>query len=73
MQLFTNDNFFWDFTGIFTTCALKRFTLRQVGLLGAFVYSIGSCVAIFVTNIPLFIFANGFLQGKLVTKFSVML
>ncbi|XP_068626674.1 monocarboxylate transporter 9-like isoform X2 [Battus philenor] len=43
--------------------ALKKLSLRQVGLIGAFIYTLASFLAIFVVSTTQLIITNGFLQG----------
>ncbi|XP_063375385.1 monocarboxylate transporter 9-like [Cydia amplana] len=49
--------------GFSANIALKRLSLRQVGLIGAFIYTLASFLAIFVTSTTQLIITNGFLQG----------
>lgn len=42
---------------------MKRLSLRQVGLIGASVYTLASFLAIFVQSTTQLIITNGFLQG----------
>ncbi|XP_072940345.1 monocarboxylate transporter 9-like [Epargyreus clarus] len=49
--------------GFSANIALKKLSLRQVGLIGAFIYTLASFLAIFVTSTTQLIVTNGFLQG----------
>lgn len=49
--------------GFSANIALKRLSLRQVGLIGAFIYTLASFLAIFVASTTQLIITNGFLQG----------
>ncbi|XP_073958258.1 monocarboxylate transporter 9-like isoform X1 [Choristoneura fumiferana] len=49
--------------GFSANIALKRLSLRQVGLIGAFIYTLASFLAIFVTSTTQLVITNGFLQG----------
>ncbi|CAH0592712.1 unnamed protein product [Chrysodeixis includens] len=49
--------------GFSANIALKKLTLRQVGLIGAFIYTLASFLAIFVKSTTQLIITNGFLQG----------
>ncbi|XP_013183968.2 monocarboxylate transporter 9 [Amyelois transitella] len=49
--------------GFSANIALKKLTLRQVGLIGAFIYTTASFLAIFVASTTQLIITNGFLQG----------
>lgn len=51
------------FTGFSANIALKKLSLRQVGLIGAFIYTLASFLAIFVVSTTQLIITNGFLQG----------
>ncbi|XP_026320070.1 monocarboxylate transporter 9-like isoform X2 [Hyposmocoma kahamanoa] len=50
-------------SGFSANIALKRLSLRQVGLIGAFIYTVASFLAIFVVSTTQLIITNGFLQG----------
>ncbi|XP_063823846.1 monocarboxylate transporter 9-like [Ostrinia nubilalis] len=50
-------------SGFSANIALKRLSLRQVGLIGAFIYTLASFLAIFVVSTTQLIITNGFLQG----------
>ncbi|XP_061385920.1 monocarboxylate transporter 9-like [Danaus plexippus] len=49
--------------GFTANIVLKRLSLRQVGLIGASVYTLASFLAIFVQSTTQLIITNGFLQG----------
>ncbi|XP_038207697.1 monocarboxylate transporter 9-like [Zerene cesonia] len=49
--------------GFSANIALKKLSLRQVGLIGAFIYTFASFLAIFVVSTTQLIITNGFLQG----------
>ncbi|XP_026759198.2 monocarboxylate transporter 9-like [Galleria mellonella] len=49
--------------GFTANILLKKLTLRQVGLIGAFIYTTASFLAIFVVSTTQLIITNGFLQG----------
>ncbi|XP_030033644.1 monocarboxylate transporter 9 isoform X2 [Manduca sexta] len=49
--------------GFSANIALKKLSLRQVGLIGAFIYTIASFLAIFVVSTTQLVLTNGFLQG----------
>ncbi|CAH4031364.1 unnamed protein product [Pieris brassicae] len=49
--------------GFSANIALKKLSLRQVGLIGAFIYTLASFLAIFVVSTTQLIITNGFLQG----------
>ncbi|KAM3967797.1 monocarboxylate transporter 9 [Aphomia sociella] len=49
--------------GFSANIALKKLTLRQVGLIGAIIYTTASFLAIFVVSTTQLIITNGFLQG----------
>ncbi|XP_075975911.1 monocarboxylate transporter 9-like [Anticarsia gemmatalis] len=49
--------------GFSANIALKKLSLRQVGLIGAFIYTLASFLAIFVVSTTQMIITNGFLQG----------
>lgn len=49
--------------GFSANIALKKLSLRQVGLIGAFIYTLASFLAIFVVSTTQMIMTNGFLQG----------
>ncbi|XP_053621060.1 monocarboxylate transporter 9-like isoform X1 [Plodia interpunctella] len=49
--------------GFSANIALKKLSLRQVGLIGAFMYTTASFLAIFVVSTTQLIITNGFLQG----------
>ncbi|XP_023935742.2 monocarboxylate transporter 9-like [Bicyclus anynana] len=49
--------------GFSSNIVLKKLSLRQVGLIGAFIYTLASFLAIFVTTTTQLIITNGFLQG----------
>ncbi|XP_013133123.1 PREDICTED: monocarboxylate transporter 9-like isoform X1 [Papilio polytes] len=49
--------------GFSANIALKKLSLRQVGLIGASIYTLASFLAIFVTSTTQLIVTNGFLQG----------
>ncbi|CAH2267897.1 monocarboxylate transporter 9-like [Pararge aegeria] len=49
--------------GFSSNIVLKKLSLRQVGLIGAFIYTLASFLAIFVTSTTQLIVTNGFLQG----------
>ncbi|XP_028029972.1 monocarboxylate transporter 9-like [Bombyx mandarina] len=49
--------------GFSANIALKSLSLRQVGLIGAFIYTLASFLAIFVVSTTQLIVTNGFLQG----------
>ncbi|CAG9796388.1 unnamed protein product [Diatraea saccharalis] len=49
--------------GFSANIALKRLSLRQVGLIGASIYTLASFLAIFVVSTTQLIITNGFLQG----------
>ncbi|KAJ2948059.1 hypothetical protein O0L34_g9856 [Tuta absoluta] len=49
--------------GFSANIALKRLSLRQVGLIGATIYTIAWFLAIFVVSTTQLIITNGFLQG----------
>ncbi|XP_026739063.1 monocarboxylate transporter 9-like [Trichoplusia ni] len=49
--------------GFSANIALKKLSLRQVGLIGAFIYTLASFLAIFVKSTTQLIITNGFLQG----------
>ncbi|XP_028159116.1 monocarboxylate transporter 9-like [Ostrinia furnacalis] len=50
-------------SGFSANIALKKLSLRQVGLIGAFIYTLASFLAIFVVSTTQLIITNGFLQG----------
>ncbi|XP_050681942.1 monocarboxylate transporter 9-like [Leptidea sinapis] len=50
-------------SGFSANIALKKLSLRQVGLIGAFIYTMASFLAIFVVSTTQLIITNGFLQG----------
>ncbi|XP_049882440.1 monocarboxylate transporter 9-like [Pectinophora gossypiella] len=50
-------------SGFSANIALKRLSLRQVGLIGACIYTLASFLAIFVVSTTQLIITNGFLQG----------
>ncbi|CAH0727537.1 unnamed protein product, partial [Brenthis ino] len=50
-------------SGFSSNIVLKKLSLRQVGLIGAFIYTLASFLAIFVTSTTQLIITNGFLQG----------
>lgn len=50
-------------SGFSANIALKKLSLRQVGLIGAFIYTLASFLAIFVASTTQLIITNGFLQG----------
>ncbi|CAH2102200.1 unnamed protein product [Euphydryas editha] len=49
--------------GFSSNIVLKKLSLRQVGLIGAFIYTLASFLAIFVSSTTQLIITNGFLQG----------
>ncbi|PZC73457.1 hypothetical protein B5X24_HaOG209510 [Helicoverpa armigera] len=49
--------------GFSANIALKKLSLRQVGLIGAFIYTLASFLAIFVVSTTQLIITNGFLHG----------
>ncbi|CAB3241059.1 unnamed protein product [Arctia plantaginis] len=49
--------------GFSANIALKKLSLRQVGLIGAIIYTLASFFAIFVVSTTQMIITNGFLQG----------
>ncbi|XP_050348765.1 monocarboxylate transporter 9-like [Nymphalis io] len=49
--------------GFSSNIVLKKLSLRQVGLIGAFIYTLASFLAIFVTSTTQLIVTNGLLQG----------
>ncbi|XP_047532285.1 monocarboxylate transporter 9-like [Vanessa atalanta] len=49
--------------GFSSNIVLKKLSLRQVGLIGAFIYTLASFLAIFVSSTTQLIVTNGFLQG----------
>ncbi|KAL4716902.1 hypothetical protein ACJJTC_012713 [Scirpophaga incertulas] len=49
--------------GFSANIALKRLSLRQVGLIGSIIYTLASFFAIFVVSTTQLIITNGFLQG----------
>ncbi|XP_026486600.1 monocarboxylate transporter 9-like [Vanessa tameamea] len=49
--------------GFSSNIVLKKLSLRQVGLIGAFIYTFASFLAIFVSSTTQLIVTNGFLQG----------
>ncbi|CAB3256351.1 unnamed protein product [Arctia plantaginis] len=49
--------------GFSANIALKKLSLRQVGLIGAIIYTLASFLAIFVVSTTQMIITNGFLQG----------
>ncbi|KAJ0182335.1 hypothetical protein K1T71_001704 [Dendrolimus kikuchii] len=49
--------------GFSANIALKRLSLRQVGLIGAFIYTLASFLGIFVVSTTQLVLTNGFLQG----------
>ncbi|XP_045446147.1 monocarboxylate transporter 9-like [Melitaea cinxia] len=49
--------------GFCSNIVLKKLSLRQVGLIGAFTYTLASFLAIFVASTTQLIITNGFLQG----------
>lgn len=53
----------YNFAGFSANIALKRLSLRGVGLIGAFTYTGASFLAIFVVSPTQLIITNGFLQG----------
>lgn len=50
----------------------KRFSMRFVGLFGAFLYSLGSIIVVFVHSVEMLTISFGILQGIFtkMTKFS---
>lgn len=50
--------------GFFTTNILKRFSLRKVGLMGAFIFVLGTFSTIFTKTIHYLVFSIGILEGK---------
>lgn len=50
-------------SGFSANIALKRLSLRQVGLIGAGIYTLASFLAIFVESTAQLIITNGLLQG----------
>lgn len=55
--------FLYFVLGFCSNIVLKKLSLRQVGLIGAFTYTLASFLAIFVVSTTQLIITNGFLQG----------
>lgn len=50
-------------SSLFASALFRRFTIRSVGVGGAFCFTIGSFITIFVTTVGQLIMAFGVLQG----------
>lgn len=49
---------------LFASPLFKKYTMRSVGVVGAFIYFIGSLLAAFVESVGMLIFSFGVLQGE---------
>ena len=62
--MFVRNNQTFPFvSGFSANIALKKLSLRQVGLIGAVIYTLASFLAIFVVSTTQLIITNGFLHG----------
>ena len=53
----------FNITGLAANSLLRKYSYRIVGLMGAFIYFIGSFTTIFVTTLPQMVISFGVIQG----------
>lgn len=53
-----------SFAGLFASTLFKKYSIRSIGLFGAFIYTLGNLLTIFATSVKWLVFSFGVLQGK---------
>lgn len=53
-----------SFAGLFSSTLFKKFPMRNVGVFGGVIYTLGSFMTIFATSVEHLVVSFGVLQGK---------
>lgn len=62
----------FSFTGYFSSTLFKKISMRSIGLIGAFFYTLGSLLTVFVTSVAQLMVTYGILEGKSICGSSIL-